>query len=116
MQDINQLEKEKIYQWACDNYTEEIKEKYFTKIDRECDSYFESRIYSEKYCREYSFQTVVDMRNVLSELWRDDVIMEKVSQIVLVASMKNKPSREKGRHSENTLGEKETIKPYVYNF
>lgn len=113
MKDINQLEKEKIYQWACENYTEEVESRYFTKIDKSCRSYFEETACPGEYCKEYNFQTVDELRRELSVLWKEDMVMERIFQAVLVAAMKNKPSMADG---SGLSGKMEEVKPFIYNF
>lgn len=113
MREINSLEKEKIYKWACRNHTKEIEDRYFTKIDKNSESYFEKKIYPIEYCYEYTFQTVVELRSALSALWKDDSIMEEIYQVVLVAAMKNKPSSVDEDDVLEKMGE---IKPFIYNF
>lgn len=113
MKDINVLEKEKIYQWSCDNYSQEIEDKYFTKINKDSESYFEKKVYSIEYCHEYTFQTADELRNELLALWKDNMIMEEICQTVIVAAMKNKQlDSDKKRNLKNM----EEVKPFIYNF
>lgn len=114
MLDINNKEADKLYQWACDNHTKELEEKYFSKFDKDCKSYYEKKSLQEEYCKEYTFQTMPELRSELSAMWKDDAIMEQIQKVVLVAAMKNKP--EINKSDENTKEKMEQIKPYIYNF
>lgn len=118
MQDINKGEKERLYQWACEYHTKEIEERYFTRIDKECESYFEKRDPKEKYGREYVFQTIPELRKELEIMWDGDETMEQIMKAVLVASMKNKPMPEENNDTAASNPEelKEQIKSYIYNF
>ena len=115
MQDINQGEKDRLYQWACDNHSKELEEKYFTKIDRKCKSYFEKRSYQDLYYIEYSYQTMPEIKSELDAMWENDDVMENIEKVVLVASMKNKPKLEK-ELGEDQNERMEQLKPFIYNF
>lgn len=112
MEDINRLEKENLYQWACKNYSEETERKYFSPIDRNSNSYYED-INSLNECREYVFETAAELRLELNKLWQSDEKMKQIIKTVLVASMKNKPV---GEVNPLRAEKEEGIKSYIYNF
>lgn len=114
--DINQGEKDKLYQWACDNYSKELEEKYFTKIDKACDSYFEKKSLQAEYCIEYHFQTVPELQGELDIMWKDDDIMRQIERVVLVAFMKNKPKMWEIDEVEDKGKKMEQLRPFIYNF
>lgn len=113
--DRNQSDKEKMYQWACDKHTEELEEKYFTKIDKACESYFEKKLSQETYCREYCFQTMPELRSELEAMWGNDEAMEQVEKAVLVAAMKNKPRVKCDGQSEREV-QTDQLSPFIYSF
>lgn len=116
--DKNKREMEQLYQWASDNYKKELEDKYFTKIDGNCKSYFKKRSSGSEYCKEYKFETMQQLKNELSVMWKDEAAMQQIEKVVLVAAMKNKPYAEKkGQYEgkENT-GNMEQLKPFIYNF
>lgn len=113
--DINQGEIEKLYQWASNNFTNEIEVKYFTKIDKECVSYFEKRPFQSEYGKEYRYQTMPELRSELNAMWKDDDIMKQILKTVLVASMKNKPKMQENGQ-ENKEENIKQLKPFIYNF
>lgn len=108
---LNQREIEKLYQWASEYHTEEIEEKYFTKIDKKCASYFEPRVSQAAYCREYTYDSMPKLRDELEAMWKDDDVMKQIEKVVLVAAMKNKPLLE-----DNIKSKMNQLKPYIYNF
>lgn len=113
MRDINRLEKEKLFQWACDNYTEGRENRWFPSSDKHCSSYFEEGISADENCREYTFQTAGELRKELLAMWEDDAVMEQICTVVLVASMKNKPSEA----VDDTISEETGyLEPYIYSF
>lgn len=118
MQDINIGEKERLYQWACTYHTGELEVEYFTNIQKERESYYEKRDPLEKYGKEYTFQTMPELRRELELLWDGDEVMEQILKTVLVAAMKNKPlPGTEGEGQEASPREvKEQIKPFIYNF
>lgn len=86
----NQGEKEKIYQWTCENFSETLQDIYFKKNDKKCMSCFEKRLHQGKYCREYVFCTVPELKEELGAMWKEDEIMKCIEKAVIVACMKNK--------------------------
>lgn len=112
---VNQSEKDRIYQWACENDTRELQYAYFIKFGEECRSCFEKRPYQSGYCREYMFHTMPQLRNELDEMWEDNEIMGQIKKAMLVASMKGK-SREEEKNNGSKEERKEQISPYIYNF
>lgn len=113
--DINLNEKERLYQWACEHGTSKQKERYFTKIDKMCASYFE-KIHRSEYCREYNFQTLPELRSELDAMWEGDDVMKEIEKPVLVASMKNKPKMKEQSGYNNRKEKREQLKPFIYNF
>ena len=118
MADKNQTEKDKLYEWACSCVTREIKEKYFPAIDREAKSYYEERDSRQKagYCREYTYETVPELKAELASLWDGDAGMVQIEKAVLVAAMKNKPSKETTAVPEEVSEKMKELTPFIYNF
>lgn len=86
--DKNQKEKDKIYQWACQNKSATAHKQCFTPIEESRDSYFVKKD-NQSYLQEYSHDNLPDFREKLEELWTADEEMEQVLLPVLVGIMKN---------------------------
>lgn len=112
--DKNQLEKEKIYEWAVKHTCKELAEKYFTNKDASMQSYFIPREKSN-YLASYEFETLPELNNLLQTLWGDEVIMKDIQKVCLIAAMKNKPA-DSERINSNGLNSKEQLPQYIYNF
>lgn len=114
--DKNESEKRRLQDYVIDNLAGE---KYtFPVIDNSLDSYYICRNESEKYIREYGFDTATDIKKELDLLWDKDKKMEKLIKIVMVAALKNKPDFDKTQHieySSNVRGD-ENLPTYIYNF
>ncbi len=113
--DKNAREKETFYRMTLDGI-ENVKES-FTQIDHESKSYFTVKE-DKDYLMEYAFDSLPQLKEKLSLLWKDEECMKGVIQTVLVAAMKNKPSREVKRQQnienhENTEGD---LPAFIYNF
>lgn len=114
----NQTEKDRLFKWACDNYTNDRTENIFTPIKKDSDSYYEIAE-NREYIREYGPDNAADIRQELSSLWGRDrhnsEIYEQVKTICTVACMKNKnpESMEKVAVQDK---QKKQLKPYIYQF
>ena len=111
--DKNISEKEKLYKWACQYTSKDRTESVFTPVMKECSSYYES-IKNTDYIHEYNFDTVNEIKQELSSLWKEDEIFGQAALICSVACMKNKNilSPQKKDAHENM----KQLKPYIYHF
>lgn len=82
-------DKEELFQWASENYSEEIERRYFTRINQNQDSYYIKKI-PDEYLKEYDYQTLSDLKNELHKLWGDEPVMSEMIQKAAVIAMKNK--------------------------
>jgi len=112
--DKSKREKDGLYDWACENSTEELSKKIFnTSIDKDAETYFYKRE-KEDYLKKYLPETVGDLDTLLQPVFSSEV-MQKVKKYVRVACIKNKPDDEncKAEHKE---GSKLELSGYIYNF
>lgn len=111
--DRNDKEKSLFAEWAKNS-----REDYFMSV-QDTGSYFVKRIQTE-YIREYSLETVPELRDELEALWDGDKNMELVLTAVLAASIKNKPRRQERAGTAEYISEvsetKEELPIYIYNF
>lgn len=109
----NDREKAIFTEWAKNSQKD-----YFMSV-QDAGSYFVKREQTE-YIREYSLETVPELRDELEELWDGDKNMEPVLTAVLVAAIKNKPRRQDKTDTEENvstgLETKEVLPMYIYNF
>lgn len=112
--DKNKTEKEKLYQWACQYFTEDRKESVFTPVQKEIDSYYE-HVENREYIREYEPETARDIKEELSSLWNQEEMLKQVKIICTVACMKNSNKVRVGESSVYEKDEKQ-LKPYIYEF
>lgn len=93
-------------------------EDYFISV-QDTASYFVKRVQTE-YIREYSLETVPELRDELEALWEGDKNMESVLTAVLAAAIKNKPRRQEitdtGENVSKASETKEELPMYIYNF
>lgn len=114
--DKNKTEKDNLYQWACDHFTEDSMYSIFTPIQKDSVSYYET-VQNKEYIKEYEPETVADIRQELLSLWgnadKNDEVFDKVKTICTVACMKNKKL---GVPDESIRKESNTkqIKPFIY--
>lgn len=116
--DKNQTEKERLFKWACENFTKDRTENIFTPIKKDSDSYYE-KAENKEYIREYGLDTAADIKQELLSLWRGDVqnseIYEQVKTICTVACMKSKNSERRGNVAVQDKHKKQ-LKPFIYQF
>lgn len=112
--DKNRLEKDKLYQWACEYSIKDRTENIFTPINKEIKSYWK-HIENREYIQEYKPDTANDMKEIFSALWADDEILKQVETICTVACMKNKNQTDKSEQIAYETKEKQ-LKPYIYEF
>lgn len=114
--DKNKTERDKLYQWACENSTKARMDAIFSSVTKDADSYYE-KVENREYIREYEPETAVDIKQELSSLWEkdgcSDEVFEQIKTVCTVACMKNKHlhfyDEEKRQGSY-----KEQLKPYIY--
>lgn len=111
--DRNDKEKSLFAEWA-----KTVRGDYFMPV-QDTGSYFIKRDQTE-YIREYSLETVPELRDELEVLWDGDKNMESVLTAVLAAAIKNKPrGQERAGTAENISKVSETTEElpiYIYNF
>lgn len=109
----NDREKEFFTEWAKNS-----QEDYFISV-QDTASYFVKRVQTE-YIREYSLETVPELRDELETLWEGDNNMESVLTAVLAAAIKNKPQRQDKSDTEESVSKvsetEEKLPMYIYNF
>ncbi len=109
----NDREKAFFTEWAKNN-----QEDYFVSA-QDTGSYFVKRVQTE-YIREYSLETVPELRDELEALWEGDKNMEPVLTAVLAAAIKNKPWGQDKTDTEENVSKvsetKEQLPMYIYNF
>lgn len=116
--DKNQTEKDRLFKWACENFTKDSTENVFTPIKKGPDSYYE-KVENKEYIRAYDPDTAADIKRELSFLWKGDrhnrEIYEQVKTICTVACMKNKNPE---RRENMTVQDKQAkqLKPFIYQF
>lgn len=67
------------------------------------------------YLMEYDFETAPQLKVKLDALWEDEECMQAVKKTVLVAAMKNKPSKtEVKKEQEKEI--REQMPAFIYNF
>lgn len=113
MMDKNQKEKQILCEWGKEN-----SQKYsFLKADKKKDSYFIKR-QDSAYIREYSFETLPQLREMLDFLWHGDEAIESIKMAVAVAAMKNKTINTivKTDNGERKSELDDELPEYIYNF
>lgn len=108
-------EKELLKKWAKNNF----KGGDFLH-NQNTTSCFVKRDGDEKYIREYGFESVSELRDLLEVQWKKDRYMEEILTVVLVAAIKNKPEQRDAncqRHPNQMISEETEMLPvYIYNF
>ena len=89
------LEKTKIVELCSKLHSEEIKNKVFPEIDKECESYFEDRTQVRLFPSEifeYHFNTPAELRNALQQMWKyqNCEYMKEFAPVATIATIKNK--------------------------
>lgn len=90
----------KIYNWSIQNSGSY----YYSKADEVAESCFQIRE-GMRYIEEYGFETIVDLKRKLAELWSGETYMDSVIKPVSVAAMKRKPLGEKMKDDGKELNE-----------
>lgn len=110
--DKNQKEKQILYDWGKEN-----RQKYsFLQADKKKDSYFIKR-QDNSYIKEYTFETLPQLKEMLNSLWYDDETMELIKMAVVVAAMKNKPINNLVKSDKEEKDKLDDELPaYIYNF
>ncbi len=113
--DKNVREKEALYHLELSG-TEDIK-KSFTEVECELETYFFPKEEKE-YLMEYDFDSLPQLKEKLNSFWENEECMKGIIQTVLVAAMKNKPSREakETRNIENSGNIEGELPAFIYNF
>ncbi len=104
-------EKESLYKLELREINEVIEGFYMT--DHAVKSYFESET-ERNYLTEYHFETLPQLRELLSEMWKHEDYMQNELKTLLAAAMKNKPLREDGIVKQNKS--EETMPVFIYAF
>lgn len=116
--DKNQTEKDRLFIWACENYTKDREKDIFAPINKDSDSYYK-KVENKEYIREYEPDTAADIKQELSSLWNKDKhnseIYEQVEKICTVACVKNK-NPESLKKVEVQDKPKKQLKPFIYEF
>lgn len=111
--DRNNKEKSLFAEWAKNSQGD-----YFMSV-QDTGSYFVKRVQTE-YIREYSLETVPELRDELEALWDGDKNMETVLTPVLAAAIKNKPRGQESAGTAENISKvsetKEELPMYIYNF
>lgn len=103
-------EKESLYQLRL-NGIDKITDS-FHRFDSNEDTYFMA--YPERnYLMDYYFETLPQLREKLSDIWKNEEYMKDVLKTVLSAAMKNKPVETDDIVRQDI---EETIPTYIYNF
>lgn len=104
-------EKEMLYQLELNGIDEILKD--FNVIDKGAVSYFESEPQGS-YLTEYGFETLLQLSELLSEMWKDEEYMDSIKKTLLVAAMKNMPLREECTVKKK--GADPVMPEYIYAF
>jgi len=104
----NNFEKEKLYQWACDNddFREVLK-------DKNVDSYFEIKDH-ENYLREYKIENAKDVRLLVEELCNTNRRYEDIKKVITVAALKNRVEQNNREVGNDEY--QEALPTFIYNF
>lgn len=69
-------------------------------IDKNADTYYICSELSSRICP-YDFNTIVELRNELEKLWKDNETMKKLIPVVLASVFKLRPSDDAVAHVNN---------------
>lgn len=108
-------DKEILYQWAQDNYSDEVKVKYYGDIDKSLHSYYSIKG-KEPYLQEYTYQTLPKMKEELEKMWGKDQVMIEIITKIAVLAIKYKHRSGYVNCEGNYNSEDGVIVPYIYNF
>lgn len=104
-------ERESLYQLELSGINEVMEGFYMT--DSAVKSYFQAET-ERNYLTEYHFETLPQLRELLSEMWKQEDYMQKELKTLLAAAMKNKPLKEDGIVKQNNL--EEPMPVFIYAF
>ena len=111
MMDQSVREKESLYQLQLNGIDDILKD--FNVIDKGAVSYFDAEP-QRSYLAEYGFETLPQLRGLLSEMWRYEEYMDSIMKTLLAAAMKNVPLKEectaKPKEADRVMPE------YIYAF
>lgn len=87
----------------------------FTLIKNDTNSYFVPRL-EKNYLMEYSFESFLQLKEKLDELWKNEKYMQEATKIILVAALKNKPRKVNGEEMVAENNEETELPTFIYNF
>lgn len=114
--DKNIREKDILKNWH-DNISDTDNVYVFPQAD-DSESYFIKREEAD-YLTEYNFETLPQLKEILSGKWKDEPYMLEILKPVLVAAMKNKPSEEQSSDNDRQKNDPDStdkIPEFIYNF
>lgn len=76
----------------------------YTKVDKNIESYF-VKYDRKEYIKEYGFETIVELKEELTQMWLGAKYMEEVIKPVAVAAMKNQPKDDGNKNKTEVLNE-----------
>lgn len=90
--------------------------------NKKCDgsSYYENTSYSQsEYIREYSFDSIIELKSILKQFWQGEDFMCEFIPVVLASAFKNRLeaayNEQKSLLDQNTRGEdKEILPTFIY--
>lgn len=111
--DKNEKEKNLLYEWGVTHaciYS-------FPQIDKDLSSYFISK-QRESYLKEYSFDTLPELMNVLNMYYENNEIILRILKVVSIAALKNKPLKieKEVTNEENKKESDDRLPAFIYNF
>lgn len=104
-------EKELLLSWAQRNHLETD---IFPKIGKEDQSYF-IKAEPREYLKEHQFEGVEEIRENIRKMCENDSRIQEIEKSLIVAAMKNKPSKNEFKKSES-VSDKNELPAYIYNF
>lgn len=93
---INDLEKRRLYEWACKH----SKEFRFTEIDKNKNSYYETFDNANNAC-EFGFDNILEFEEELNKLWDAQPMFDTVGKTCAVAAFKRETVLEDRLKNEN---------------
>lgn len=105
-------EKELILAWVENNYSEKRKAEIFGESNSQ-ESYYLERV-NDHCIEEYAFDTVVELKNQLEELWAEDDVMQEIILPVAGSCFKEHVNNEKRK--DITKEEYKELPEFVYVF
>lgn len=84
---MGKKEIDRIYDWS----VQAIENYQYAKKDENIESFFTLHD-GNAYMKEYGFNTIVELKTNLKDMWSVDSNMQNIIKTVAVAAMKNKPN------------------------